>query len=77
MVSEAEVHAILDANPEFARLTRQFMMLHDAAAVLDEVKPPEGGTAAEYLREVASHLMADAGVPGDFVREMIAARPDF
>ena len=36
----ADVRRILDANPAFARVLRQFAALYDAAEVIDELKPP-------------------------------------
>jgi hypothetical protein len=66
---------VLAANPAFAAATVRFMMLYDAAEVLGELKPCNYLAAAAYLREVADHLMRDAGVPGELLRVMIAARP--
>ena len=56
----ADVRRVLDANPAFARVLRQFMALYDAAEVIDELKPPEHQVAAPYLREIAHHVMREA-----------------
>ena len=66
---------LLAAHPAFKRTLTQFMMLHDAAEVLGELKPPHGDTTAEYLREVGSHIIRDAGLPEEFLQAMIASRP--
>ena len=66
---------LMAAHPAFVRKVRQFMALHDAAEVLDELKPPHGDTAAEFLREVGNHVMRDAGIPEKFLQAMIANRP--
>ena len=71
----SEWQEFLDTQPEFKRKLRQFMMLYDAAEVLTELNPPHGDTAAEYLREVGSHIIRDMGVPDSFVQALIAARP--
>lgn len=65
----------LASHPDLQRKICQFMMLYDAAEVLGELKPPHGDTAAEFLREVGSHIVRDAGVPEEFLQAMIKARP--
>lgn len=65
----------LAAHPGLDRRMFQLLSLHDAAGVLDVLKPPHGDTAAEFLREVGNHLMREAGVPEDFLQAMIASRP--
>ena len=56
----ADVRRVLDANPAFARVLRQFAALYDAAEVIDELKPPEHQVAAPYLRGIAHHVMREA-----------------
>lgn len=65
----------LATRPGFERALRQFMVLHDAADVLDELKPPHGDTAAGFLREVGNDAIRDTGVPEDFLQAMIANKP--
>ena len=71
----ADVRRVLDANPAFARVLRQFMALYDAAEVIDELKPPEHQVAAPYLREIADHVMREAGIGDDFLQALIRGRP--
>ena len=71
----ADVRRILDENPAFARVLRQFTALYDAAEVIDELKPPEHQIAAPYLREIADHVMRETGVGEDFVQALIRSRP--
>ena len=71
----ADVRRILDANPAFARVLRQFTALYDAAEVIEELKPPEYKIAVPYLREIADHVMRDTGVGDDFLRALIRSRP--
>jgi hypothetical protein len=66
---------ILDANPVFATKVTQFMMLHDAAEVLDELKPPHGDLVAAFLRETGSAVMQETGVGEEFIEAMTRARP--
>ena len=47
----------------------------DAAEVIDELKPPEYQVAAPYLREIAHHVMREAGIDGDFLQALIRGRP--
>lgn len=70
-----DLQELLAAHPAFKRTLSQFMMLYDAAEVLDELKPPNGAVAAEYLREVGNHVIRDAGLPENFLEAMIAAHP--
>ena len=74
-MSTPDVRKILDEHPAFARTLTQFMALRDAAEVLAELKPPYYETAAAYLREIADHVMRDAGLGEDFLQAMIATRP--
>lgn len=74
-MTTAEVQELLAAHPAFERTLRQFMMLYDAAEVLAELKPPNGDTAAAYLREIGRHIIREAGIPENFLEAMIAARP--
>ena len=72
----ADVRRILDANPAFARVLRQFAALYDAAEVIDELKPPpEHQVAAPYLREIADHVMRETGIGDDFLQALIRGRP--
>jgi hypothetical protein len=63
------------ADPEFARAAEDFMHLTDAADILDDRKPPHGGTAAAFLREVAKAVITQAGMPGEFADAMLASKP--
>jgi hypothetical protein len=74
-VSENPFSALFAGNPAFTDKATQFMMLRDAAEVLGVLKPPHHEIASEYLREVADHLMRDAGVPEEFLQVMIKSRP--
>lgn len=74
-VTAEAAHAILEAHPAFKRACAQFCALHDAAAILDTLKPPHGDVAAEYLREVGNTVLRGTGIGEDFVQAMIAARP--
>ena len=58
----ADARRVLDENPAFARVLRQFTALYDAAEVLEELKPPEHQVAAPYLREIAHHVMRETGI---------------
>ena len=71
----AAIDELLAANPKLARIVTQFMMLHDAAEVLGELKPPNGDVAAEFLRETGNHIVRDAGIGEGFLQAMITARP--
>ena len=71
----ADIRRILDENPAFARVLRQFTALYDAAEVIEELKPPEHQVAAPYLREIAHHVMREAGIDGDFLQTLIRSRP--
>ena len=71
----ADVRRVLDDNPAFARVLRQFAALYDAAEVLDELKPPEHQVAAPYLREIADHVMRETGMGEDFLQALIRSRP--
>jgi hypothetical protein len=73
--SQPDMQAVLDAHPEFAQKVTQFMTLRDAAEILDAWQPPHYGTAAAYLREVASTVMRQAGIGEDFLQAMIANMP--
>jgi len=66
---------LLSEHPEFARSLRQFMALYDAAEVLDELKPPQGDTAAEFCREVAKATLSRTGCGDDFIAAVIRTRP--
>jgi hypothetical protein len=66
---------LLSQFPEFARAAEDFMMLTDAADVLDDRKPPHGDTAGEYLRETAKAIITQAGMPGGFADLMLANKP--
>lgn len=70
-----QVQQLLANNPAFKQAMFRFMALYDAAEVLDELKPPNGGTAAAYLREVGRHVVREAGIPESFIEVIIAARP--
>lgn len=76
-MTDLDVRKILDEHPAFAATVTQFMLLYDAAEVLAELEPPYHETAAEYLREIADHVMRDAGAGEDFLRAMIANKPPF
>ena len=71
----ADIRRILDENPAFARVLRQFTALYDAAEVIDELKPPEHQVAAPYLREIAHHVIREAGIGEDFLQALIRSRP--
>jgi len=74
-----DVATFLNSSPAFRKTATQFMMLHDAAAVLGELEPDIGGSAttvAEYLRQVGNNLVRRTGVPEAFLQAMIKARPD-
>ena len=71
----ADVRRILDANPAFARVLRQFAALYDAAEVIDELKPPEHQVAAPYLRAIADNIMRETGIGEDFLQALIRGRP--
>jgi hypothetical protein len=73
--TRADVRSLLDENPGFARVLRQFMALYDVAEVLGELKPPRHETAAAYLREIADHVMRETGIGDDFLRVLIQSRP--
>jgi hypothetical protein len=66
---------IPDEHPIFAHKIAQFITLHDAAQVLEELKPPNGELAIPYLREIANQVMRETGVGEEFVQAMIKARP--
>ena len=67
---------MLGKHPQLARACEDFMMLTDAADVLDERKPPHGDTAAAFLREVAKAVVVQAGMTEAFVDAMLAAKPE-
>ena len=72
----ADVRRVLDENPAFARVLRQFAALYDAAEVLDELKPPEHQVAAPYLRVIADNVMRrETGMGEDFLQALIRSRP--
>jgi hypothetical protein len=71
----ADARRILDENPAFARVLRQFTALYDAAGVLGELKPPQHEIAAPYLREIAGHVMRETGIGDDFLQALIRSRP--
>ena len=70
----AEVRRILDANPAFARVLRQFAALYDAAEALEELKPPQHEIAAPYLRAIADKVMRATGIGEDFLQAMLRGR---
>lgn len=74
-VTAESARKILDDHPVFAKAVAQFMTLYDAAQVLDELKPPNGELAAEYLKEIAGTIIRDTGLPENFIEAMIKARP--
>lgn len=74
-MSDDAYQQVLAANPAFTAKAVRFMMLRDAADVLDELKPPHHETASAYLREIADHLMRDAGASEDLLRVMKAVKP--
>jgi hypothetical protein len=51
------------------------MMLLDAKRVLERHQPPRHETAGAYLEEVGRALMADAGLPAEFVQTCIDHMP--
>jgi len=82
MAAEGQVAAegqkladLLGQHPEFARAAEDFMILTDAADVLDDRKPPHGGTAGAFLREVARAVITQAGMPEGFADLMLASKP--
>ena len=70
-----EWQVFLDVHPDFKRRAIQFLALHDAAEILDDLKPPHSDTAADYLREIATHLVREAGIGEDVLQVMIESRP--
>lgn len=66
---------LLGQHPELARAAEDFMMLTDAADVLDDRKPPHGDTAAAFLREVAKAVVNQAGMTETFADAMLANKP--
>lgn len=75
MTTPLEVRKVLDEHPAFAATLNRFVTLYDASDILTELKPPWYEAAAEYLREIARHLMRDAGMPDSFIDVMITSRP--
>jgi hypothetical protein len=72
----AEVRRILDENPAFARVLRQFGALYDAAEVLGELEPPQHEIAAPYLRAIADNVMRrDTAAGEDLLQALIRSRP--
>ena len=75
--AEARKYAdMLSQHPQLARAAEDFMMLTDAADVLDDRKPPHGDTAAAFLREVAKALVTQAGLTEEFADAMLASKPE-
>jgi hypothetical protein len=70
-----DARRILDENPAFARVLRQFTALYDAAEVLGELRPPQHEIAAPWLREIADHVMRETGIGEDFLQALIRSRP--
>lgn len=73
-MNEDEISKLIEEHPDFRRTLHQFMALRDAAAVLDELKPPNYKVGAAWLREIGDHVMRDAGMPEEFLQAMIASR---
>jgi hypothetical protein len=71
-----EVRRVLDENPAFEYVLRQFMALYDAAEVIGELEPPQHEVAAPYLRAIADQVMREA-IGEDFLQALVRSRPPF
>ena len=72
----ADVDRLLAENPKLAKTVMRFMVLHDAADVLAEIKAPEHKSVVIYLQDVAKRLVIAHGLPEGFAQAMIAAPLD-
>lgn len=73
-MDDVDCDRFLAEHPKFHHTMHQFSALHDAAEALDQLKPPHGDTAAEFLREVGNHVMREAAGE-EFLQALIRARP--
>lgn len=69
------IQAVLEENPLFRRTVEDFMILTDAADVLEQRDAPNAAIAAAYLRETARAIVHQAGLPDDFTDAMMSSRP--
>lgn len=70
-----DVDKLLAENPRLATTVMRFMVLHDAADVLTEIRAPECESVVIYLQETAKRLVIAHGLPEGFAQAMADARP--